>query len=196
MKWGIKAAMLLAITAGFAMAQQHAVQAAPNSLIGVPTPEQHQLNNDELTPLNGVLTIKYHPGYGIAVWDTPLEGRKVATPHKLMTGTHWRYSAIYVDYVGWWVRVGQNQWISMTYTNLELPMSCHITPYQKTVTINYRKGYGIAMWQAVPTGRTVIAGKTLPTGSHWCTWWQAVTPTGRVLYNLGGNQWIEQQYVK
>jgi len=60
------------------------------------------------------LTIDYVPGYSIAVWNSPLNGRK-ALSKKLKNGTTWKvFSGAQVGQDQWY-NLGGNQWVSVHY---------------------------------------------------------------------------------
>lgn len=63
---------------------------------------------------NGVVRVKYVPGYSIAVWDRATDDR-VFTGQKLLHGTDWKYFSKYCVNGKVWYNVGRNQWIDGTY---------------------------------------------------------------------------------
>lgn len=68
-----------------------------------------------------------------------------------------------------------------------IPWTTKVTPVKTVVQIDYRPGYGIAVWSS--PNNTAIKGKTLKTGTKWRVFAQA-NIDGQTWYNLGGNQWI------
>ena len=62
----------------------------------------------------GVKRVNYAPGYGIAVWNSPYDGRK-ATGKTLKTGTAWKtFKEVTVNNQVWY-NLGGNQWMSGQY---------------------------------------------------------------------------------
>ncbi|KRM72061.1 SLAP domain-containing protein [Lacticaseibacillus brantae] len=63
------------------------------------------------------LTVDYVPGYSIAVWNTPLNGRKPLAK-KLKNGTTWKTFAAAQVGQDMWYNLGGNQWVSVHYIHL------------------------------------------------------------------------------
>ncbi|MCH3990657.1 MAG: glycoside hydrolase family 73 protein [Lactobacillus sp.] len=153
----------------------------------------------------GKVQINYKPGYDIAVWNQP-GGH--TTGAMLRHGTTWLYSAYAVVNGQKWYKVGTNQWIMAKYTaapgtvkninNITQPKSendtskVQMTKERSVAYINYKPGYGIAVWSQ--PGKGAIKGKYLPHGSSWKTYGYAYVNSHK-WYNLGGNQWIDSEYV-
>ncbi|MCH3905771.1 MAG: glycoside hydrolase family 73 protein [Lactobacillus sp.] len=153
----------------------------------------------------GKVQINYKPGYDIAVWNQP-GGH--TTGAMLRHGTTWLYSAYAVVNGQKWYKVGTNQWIMAKYTaapgtvkninNITQPKSendtskVQMTKERSVAYINYKPGYGIAVWSQ--PGKGAIKGKYLPHGSSWKTYGYAYVNSHK-WYNLGGNQWIDSSYV-
>lgn len=68
----------------------------------------------------------------------------------------------------------------------------HAATTQNVATVNYVKGYGIAIWAKNPTYHATV--KKLPAGTSWRAF--SATPNGKsFLLNLGGDQWMSGDYV-
>ena len=64
------------------------------------------------------VTIKYVPGYGIAVWTSPNAGQSVIKGKVLKHNSSWKYFGTANGRDGYvWYNLGGNQWISSKYTN-------------------------------------------------------------------------------
>ena len=142
------------------------------------------------TPLKTTVTIEYVPGYSIAVWTAPADGKVI--PGKLLKhGTSWKTFAVSTVGKTVWYNLGGNQWIPATYahaagtTNGKTEIMA-----RRDVTVTRMGGAHIV---SSPSGK-VIAGRTLPTGSKWRSF--GYVDNGLLWYDLGGNQWINAQDVK
>lgn len=114
------------------------------------------------------------------------------TNKTLKAGTTWRiftYAETNSPIANNWVNLGGNQWVPET----ELTNFTAETNHTNKVTINYKPGYGIAVWSNYINGKPT--GKTLKTGTTWKSFKMAVVNNHSWL-NLGGNQWIDANYVK
>lgn len=148
-------------------------------------------------PASGIVTINYVKGYGIALWNSYQANRHVIANRYLMTGTQWRYSATATVNGQVWYKLGTNQWIQGQYAkvvqqpSVSSPMG---KPVTGVATINYAKGYGIAVWDNNTSSRHIIPGKKLMSGTSW----RVASVAGinnQTWYNLGGQQWIDGRYV-
>ena len=103
-----------------------------------------------------------------------------------------------------WLNLGGNQWIlasdtnysanSSTTTNSQpskTNTSTSVTSSTGTLTINYKPGYGIAVWSQ--PGKNLIKGKYLKHGTSW-KYFATTNVNGHTWYNVGGNQWIDGAY--
>lgn len=76
-------------------------------------------SNPSTTNAKNVLTIKYVPNYGIAVWNSPNANRQIVRGKYLKHNTSWRFFKEANGNDGYvWYNLGGNQWISSKYTNL------------------------------------------------------------------------------
>lgn len=120
----------------------------------------------------------------------------VKTSRILPKGSRWKVSLILNNGMLWY-KVGNNQWILAT--DADLDGNKNQTPsdnqnkvdlLQGVATVTYRTP--IVVWAnpgANPTGRY------LPRNSSWRYFKVAQTQDGTNWYNLGGNQWVPQQYI-
>lgn len=80
-------------------------------------PSANTRPNSGSVATGSAVTIKYVPGYSIAVWSSPYSGRQYVGK-KLKHGTSWRTFRQVVGSDGYvWFNLGGNQWISSQYTN-------------------------------------------------------------------------------
>ncbi|WP_056974137.1 hypothetical protein [Holzapfeliella floricola] len=63
----------------------------------------------------------------------------------------------------------------------------------KTATVNYVKGYGIATWRDVQTASSVT-GHYLPTESQWLVNTTVTGADGQPWYLVGNNEWASSKY--
>jgi len=141
-----------------------------------------------------VVTIKYVPGYGIAMWNSYQPNRKVVGA-TLAHGTVWKvFRAVEVDGQRWY-NLGGSQWVSSQYTvEGDARAALLAQPVVGQVTVRYVANASIAVWNDVTSARHVT-GKYLKNGTSW----KAVSKTtyqGQTWYNLGGNQWVSGRYVQ
>lgn len=67
---------------------------------------------------------------------------------------------------------------------------------QFTSRINYVRGYGVNLWQLSSDQSLTWTGRRLASGSQWKTFgYTDLSRSQSRVYNLGGNQWIEAQYL-
>lgn len=66
----------------------------------------------------GAITIKYKPGYGVAVW-TQAGGHQVVKGKTLKHGTNWKFFASVTQNGVTWYNLGGNQWIDGRYVALQ-----------------------------------------------------------------------------
>lgn len=156
----------------------------------------------KIESFNGVAKISYVPGYGIAVWTSPKDG-KVITNKILKHGSSWKLFGKTSVNGQIWYNVGGNQWIQAKYTTLtstnnKKPVNNDvfaernrtIIVINRIAKINYKPGYGIAVWTSPTSGKTT--GQYLPTGSRWKV--SAMVNNGILWYQVGTNQWIKAMY--
>lgn len=130
--------------------------------------------------------INYVPGYGIAVYDAP---NGEFTGQRLSHGSAWKISHQAVsksDSKEVWYQVGKNQWIKGS--NVSMTPVSQMNYFSATGKVNYVPGYSIKVWKNAD--KSQWTGKFLRDGSSW-----KVFGEQNGFYNVGGNQWIEKQYV-
>ena len=88
-----------------------------------------------------------------------------------------------------WYNLGSNQWVQGNDVTLTQPGS--VTSFRGVGQINYVPGYGIAIWT---NNGHVIPGRYLQHGTRWQLYLRKIY-NGRGWYNLGGDQWIDSQYI-
>lgn len=155
-----------------------------------------------MTKHESVVTIKYVPGYGIAVWQKPAQG---ATGKYLPDSSRWKTMGYTMVNGHKWYNLGGNQWIDSQYAtedgttstdtktvNSNAATTTNIEKTSGILTINYIPGYSIVMW-GKPGSNPL--GKYLKTGTNW-KFYGKTEYKGQTWYNLGGNQWVPAQYIK
>ncbi len=131
--------------------------------------------------------VNYVPGYGIAVYDAP-DGQ--FTSQRLPHGSAWRISHQAVSRKNSkdvWYQVGKNQWIKADYVSMT-PIS-NARYFNAVGRVNYVPGYSIKVWK--DANKSQWTGKYLANGTSW-----KVFGEQDGFYNVGGNQWVEKQYIE
>lgn len=153
--------------------------------LGVTTATTHAVNAAN----QGVGTVNYVKGYGIALWKQP--GAQPMAKH-LGADTSWLVSAGQKAANGrYYFNLGGSQYIDSAYFDLNTESSSQ--SLDAVGRVFYTPGYGIALWNA-PNGKA-IAGRTL---THWSSWriMSRQVVNGKSWYELGRNQWIDGRYFK
>lgn len=131
--------------------------------------------------------VNYVPGYGIAVYDAP-DGQ--FTNQRLPHGSAWKISHQAVSRKNSkdvWYQVGKNQWIKADYVSMT-PVS-NARYFNAVGRVNYVPGYSIKVWK--DANKSQWTGKYLANGTSW-----KVFGEQDGFYNVGGNQWVEKQYIE
>ncbi|WDF82475.1 hypothetical protein PQ472_11360 [Lacticaseibacillus pabuli] len=136
---------------------------------------------------NGVVTVAII-GKGAPVYSTYKDSAK--TSRYLPYGSSWKYRGV-VKYTdgSTWFDLGGNQWVK--YGDL---IHGTLSKQSGTLKINYVPGYAIAVWNNYEYGQ--FTGKRLKHGTSWKYFKIVYADNGKVMYNVGGNQWIDGHYVK
>lgn len=150
-------------------------------------------DKDGVTDEQGTVYVNYVPGYGIAVWNSYQDGRKI-TGTKLQHGTAWKYYKTATINGEKWYNLGGDQWIQAQYTSATKPGNAgsEIEKINGTVKVNYVPGYGIAIWGKPAAD---VTSKKLAHGTSWKVF-AKTSVNGTTWYNLGGNQWVDGTYAK
>lgn len=135
---------------------------------------------------HGTLRINYLMNQSVNVYSAPGAN---ATGKHLPNNTYWKYYKV-AKYNGQdWYNLGGNQWVLGQYIQIPGNPENSVIRVNKVVTINYKPGYGIAVWNT-PGGKPT--GKYLPTGTKWKV--NAQIDNGFLWYQVGTNQWIPAMY--
>lgn len=138
------------------------------------------------TPKNGVITVHYIPGYGIAVYSQP--GRSIIPGRYLKHGTSWKYFQTAQVEGMLWYNLGGNQWVPAKYTTSNNPELVAKYVYNKVSIQKITNPKGAQVYSDPNSG--ISTGRVLPAGSRWKSF--KVMNNGVIWYNLGGNQWISE----
>ncbi|WP_057894884.1 SLAP domain-containing protein [Lacticaseibacillus brantae] len=149
---------------------------------------QHQTT---VSAASGVVQVKYVPGYGIALWNSPESGHAAYT-QKLLDGSKWRYSDVKQVNGQTWYQLGTNQWADGKYLTTALTSQPAETAKTGVITINYVPGYGVAL-RTSPNGNFVKPTRTLKHGTSW-KYFAVSQAAGKTWYKVGTNQWVDGTY--
>lgn len=132
-------------------------------------------------PMKAVVQIDYMPGYGIAVWSSP--NNTVIKGKTLKTGTKWQVFEMASINGHAWYNLGGSQWIDGTFLNILTSQTAIVGKKPASVQ---QMG-----WFYKHNSYAVFStGKVLRPGTKWHIYAEKPIYNG-MLYNLGGNQWVE-----
>jgi hypothetical protein len=159
----------------------------------------HDPNQGYNRVVNDVATVEAQ--HGAQLYSDP--NKEVKTDRVLPSGSRWKVSLI-LDNGLLWYKVGRNQWISAADSELDSSKTSQATDNKQTTKPTTGKDEPI-------TGVVVVTYKTpivvwaepgahptkryLPRNSAWRYFKVRQTSDGNNWYNLGGNQWVPQDYV-
>jgi len=149
--------------------------------------------------------VKVDNAKGAVIYSKPTTTAK--TSRVLPNGSRWK-TFLQTDNGMLWYNLGGNQWVlasdldasnasTSTKKDTTKTNNSNATTTVKSVNatgvarINYKPGYGIMVW-AQPGSHAL--GKTLKHGTNW-RFFKIANALGRTWYNLGGNQWVDGQYL-
>lgn len=139
-----------------------------------------------------VKKVNYVPGYGIMLWKNPGSGM---LGRYLAHGSRWQVYGYVTVNGNKWYNLGGNQWADGRYL-VDDATKNNITSVENMSAVgqvNYVPGYGIMVWKNPGSG---MLGRYLPHGSRWRVFKKATLANGTTWYNLGGDQWVDGQYLK
>lgn len=147
--------------------------------------------SQQVVPKNGVATIHNAGTEGAPVMALSNSSMNPAG-HSLANNTQWQIFGT-IDLKGTsYTNVGGNQWVNSMYV-ADAADTPAMTPASFVGRINYVPGYGVRLFQI--NGSTVTnTGRYLQHGTTWKVS-GTITINGRGYTNLGGNQWVESQYI-
>lgn len=136
--------------------------------------------------------VNYVPGYGIRVWEEP---NKKGSDYYLPHGSAWKIDqkATFKDGTVWY-RVGTNQWVDGQYISFSPVNNGASQNVSGTITINYVPGYSINVYSSPLISSASWTGNQLKHGTKWEVFLKT-TVNGKTFYNVGGNQWVNAEYV-
>lgn len=186
------------------------------------TPGQTGTGDDSnVKDISGTALIQYAGNGGLPVYDTPFKGQ-VTTGNVLDNGSRFKiYSYCDTGTVNdhTWYNLGGKQWVDGDYLSFDKGQTSQfpsvvgnkatgkgtiafgigdksgvITKYTGVITINYVGPGDVAIWDSPWSGRHVT-GSYMANGRAYNVYAKATDESSRTWYNLGGNQWVDSQYV-
>lgn len=142
---------------------------------------------------NGVVTVHYIKGYGIALWNSPNANHHPIAGRKLAHGTAWKFSDTKKVGSKTWYELGKNQWADGSYLTLKGTSGTGSVSNAKTTQIKFIPGWAVGIYPTPDTlpehvyhyikpGTTI---KILETGKD---------KLGEELYRYGTNKWVKAKY--
>ncbi|CCI82712.1 C39 family peptidase [Lactobacillus hominis] len=155
-----------------------------------------------VTDQKQTVKINYSGGGGVAVWNN-YQAPQHVTGKYLANNTNWKsFKVATLDNQRKWYNLGGQQWIDGQYvsTNSQAnnaPASDNsqyqVKETKGTAHITYSGGGGVAVWNNYDNSRK-ITGKYLANNTNW-HYFKIATGDNKTWYNLGGNQWVDGQYI-
>lgn len=183
------------------------------------TPEEEPETGDgtEPDPYDGVGDVQYVGTGGATIYDSPYKGHnKVGT---LKNGTYYHVKATKSENTvndDTWYQLDDGSWIegrfftfdkSGAYVVNKVSAQGHVSipddddsadgtysDYTGVGTITYAGKGKVAVWNSPFSGHS-LTGKYLANGTTWKIFSKANVGDDHVWYNLGGNQWVDGQYL-
>lgn len=170
--------------------------AVGNTAVGIGT-VGYNLDNTEskqiIETLDGVLTVQYVGPGKVAIWDSPFAPHST-TGEYLANGNAYRAYKKATDANGHvWYNLGGNQWIDGQYVSLEKGRDYAASKTRGIGTIKYDGKGGVAVYRE-PTYDGAMTGRYLKNGTQWQIYGTASNGS-TTWYNLGGDQWVDSQYI-
>lgn len=172
----------------------------------------------KIKPYDGVADVQYVGATGAPVWTTPFSDQKL-TGQVLKNGTYYKVLQM-VEEGGAkghkWYSLGSSQWIDAIYlsfdksgayvSNKSLGIGTvgynldnaeskrRISKHPSIGTVQYTGGGGVAVWNS-PFNPKQKTGKYLKNGSYYTIGQVATDEKGHKWYNVGKNEWIDEQFI-
>ena len=145
------------------------------------------------TNINGSITVNYTPGYGIYI----RKGHDSSTSavKRIMHGSQWKVFKKWTDGHQTWYNLGGDQWVKSDYAIYSKPGQVAdgtTTNVSGLATVNYKSGYGINVYKGHGSNTGFV--KRIMHGSQWKVF-KKWTDGHQTWYNLGGNQWVNSDYL-
>lgn len=154
--------------------------------------KNNEVPKNNVTDTSSVIKINYNGKGKVAIWDN-YDNSKSITGKYLANNTRLSCLQIATDRIGKkWYAIGKNQWIDGQYIIAD---KLQYTFTNKIVTIKYNGPGKVALWGFFGNKKKLI-GKYLANNSSWKTFKTIIDENGKIWYNLGGNQWLDGQYIR
>ena len=145
-----------------------------------------------ISKYSGVITVNYVGPGKVAIWNSPWSGRH--TTGKFMTnGSAYNAYGKATDESGQaWYNLGGNQWVSAQYVALSKAKDYAYQKVRGIGTTKVDKGK-IALWNRPSFNGSIT--RMISSGTRWQIYGEASGGGSSTWYDLGGNQWIDGQYM-
>lgn len=141
-----------------------------------------------------VVTINYSGKGNVAVWDNYTAPQRT-TGKYLADKTSWKsYKVATLDNQKHWYNLGGNQWVDGDYiTQSNTQNDKNVTNVSGTLKISYDGAGKVAVWNNY-TSPQRTTGQYLSKNTNW-RYYKIAKVGQKTWYNLGGNQWVDGQYI-
>lgn len=145
-----------------------------------------------VTTYTGVITVNYVGPGKVAIWDSPWAGNHT-TGKFMANGSAYNVYAKATDNKGrTWYKLGGNQWVNSQYVSLDKQKDYAYEKVRGIGTTKVSKGK-IALWNRPNFNGSIV--RMIASGTRWQVYGQASGGGSSKWYDLGGNQWIDGQYM-
>ena len=154
-----------------------------------------------VTDKQQVVRINYSGKGKVAVWNNYQSPQHV-TGKYLSSNSNWKsYKVATLDNQKTWYNLGGQQWVDGQYIasssqnnqNTSDNSQYQVKDARGIAQVNYSGRGGVAVWSSYNSSRK-ITGKYLANNTNW-HYYKIATGNNKTWYNLGGNQWVDGQYI-
>jgi hypothetical protein len=145
-----------------------------------------------ISKYDGVITVNYVGPGKVAIWDSPWAGRHVTGSYMANGSAYNAYGKATDESGQTWYNLGGNQWVSAQYVALDKAKDYAYQKVRGIGTAKVDKGK-IALWNRPSFNGSIV--RMISSGTRWQIYGEASGGGSSTWYDLGGNQWIDGQYM-